>query len=87
MDFVPQPEEAKKFGTIKWFKWHIYKYPYVWIMVGTTPIHLYLLIDFVYRHKRGLNDGTYVPDVVKNRYAVCRSDDWPAKNTPKRYIN
>lgn len=87
MDFVPQPEAAKKFGSIKWLKWNMYRYPQYFIMSCFAPILIYDLIKLPITYTKRLNNGTYVPDVIKNRYAICRSDDWPAQNTPSRYKN
>lgn len=87
MDFVPQPEDAKKVGSIKWFKWHMYKYPYVFIVFSPVPYIIYKSIETYFTYKRAYADGTYVPNVVKNRYAICRPDDFVALNTPSRYKN
>lgn len=87
MDFVPQPEEAKKFGTVKYFKWHIYKYPNVFLIAVGGVITSILFVRRVLTYNRRINDGTYVPNVIKNRYAVCRPDDWAAKTTLSRYKN
>lgn len=87
MDFVPQPKEAKKFGSIKWLKWHLYKYPYVFIVFSPAPYIIYKSIETFIVYNRAYANGTYVPNVVKNRYAICRSDDWLAKNSPSRYTN
>lgn len=87
MDFVPQPEAAKKFPSMAWFKWHIYKYPNVFIIALPVPIIVYRLIEAKIRLSRGLADGTYVPNIMHNKYVVCRSDDWMAQNTPDRYKN
>lgn len=87
MEFVPQPEEAKKFGTMKWFKWHLYKYPNVFAISATVP---FIIGGFIYnciQFNKGLKNGTYVPNVLTNRYAICRPDDWWASHTPKRYRN
>lgn len=87
MDFIPQPEDAKKFGSMKWLKWHIYKYPNVFLMCLPVPVLIYKAFEVGFRYQRTFNDGTYVPYVIQNRYSVCRSDDWMAQNTPKRYLN
>lgn len=87
MEFVPQPEGAKKFGSVKWLKWQIYKNPATFIMISLVPYFIYKAITVPMAITKGMNDGTYVPNVLMNRYAVCRPDDWPAQNTPKRYRN
>lgn len=87
MEFVPQPEEAKKFGSMKWLKWHLFKYPHVFIVFSPVPVIIYRFIHNKLYLSRGMRDGTYVPNVIFNRYAIARSDDWLAENTPKRYHN
>lgn len=87
MDFVPQPEEAKKFPSMKWLKWHMYKYPYVFVVFAPVPFIIYKGIAVFFTYKRCYANGTYVPNVVKQRYAICRPDDWMAVTTPKRYTN
>lgn len=87
MDFTPQPKEAKKFGTVKWFKWHMCKYPHVFMMAAAAPILVYKFIEMNVRYNRELAAGTYVPNVVRNRYAIVRPSDFLAENTPKRYTN
>lgn len=87
MDFVPQPDEAKKFMSMKWIKWHIYKYPNIFIMGCLVPPLIYKIIEVKVRYTRMLNEGKFVPNVIMNKYAVCRPDDWKVVNTPKRYVN
>lgn len=87
MDFVPQPEGAKKFPSIMWFKWHIYKYPNIFIIALPVPVIIYNLAKAKIRMDRELLTGEYVPNVLQNKYAICRSDDWMAQNTPKKYTN
>jgi hypothetical protein len=86
MDFIPQPEDAKKFG-LKWLKWHIYKYPNVALIALPVPFIFYKAIEATIRYNRELRSGTYVPNVVMNRYAICRPTDYGAKSTPSRYTN
>lgn len=87
MDFVPQPEDTKKFGTIRWLKWNIYKYPNIFLIALPVPFIIYKATQKILSYNRDFNNGTYVPYVIMNRYAVCREDDWLVKNTPKRYLN
>lgn len=87
MDFVPQPEDAKKFPSIRWLKWHLYKYPHVFIVFSPVPYIIYKYTEIFFTYKRAYANGTYVPNAVKNRYAICRSDDWLAQTTPSRYKN
>lgn len=87
MDFVPQPEEAKKFGTFKWLKWHIFRYPNVFLVLAPVPFIIYKFFELPITTSKRMRAGEYVPNVVMNRYAICRSDDWAALATPKRYRN
>lgn len=86
MDFIPRPEETKKFG-IKWIKWNILKYPHIFLISLNVPFIIYVSTKLTINVHRGLNDGTYVPNVIMNRYAICRPDDYSAQITPKRYLN
>lgn len=86
MDFVPQPEAAKKFG-LKWLKWHIYKYPNVFLVALPVPFIICKFAEVIYRNDKNLKNGTYVPNVIMNRYAICRSTDYSATITPSRYTN
>lgn len=87
MDFVNQPEDAKKFGSIKWLKWNLVKNPHIFVISSIVPFMLAKAIHVFVTLDRDINNGTYVPNVVMNRYAICRPDDWMAQNTPKRYIS
>lgn len=87
MDFVPQPEEAKKFGSIKWIKWNIYRYPQIFILMIPFPYYFYSFGQLYINYKRKTNNGTYVPEVIFNRYAICRPGDFTDINTPSRYKN
>lgn len=87
MDFIPQPEDTKKFGSMRWLKWHLYKYPTVFIIFSPVPFIVIKMAEVLIRHNRQLHDGTYAPNVIMNRYAICRPGEWSAENTPKRYQN
>lgn len=86
MDFMPQPDEAKKFGT-KWIKWHIMKYPHLFMIGITIPFLVYKIGEVTFRLNKDIYTGKYVPNVIMNRYAICRPDDFLAKSTPTRYRN
>lgn len=86
MDFIPRPDSTKKFG-VKWIKWHIMKYPHIAMICVPVPFIIYKGIAVMTRIDRELKEGKYVPNVVMNRYAVCRPDDYLAVMTPSRYRN
>jgi len=86
MDFVPEPEAAKKFG-IKWIKYRLMKYPHVFFIFWPVPFIIPALIHKAIYYRRATADGTYVPNVVRNAYHICRSDDYAAKMMPSRYRN
>lgn len=86
MDFMPQPDEAKKFG-VKWVKWHIMKYPHIFMICLPVPFAIYKASEVIYRCNRDLKNGKYAPNVVMNNYTICRPSDYLAKITPTRYQN
>lgn len=87
MDFIPRPEETKKFGTVKWLKWNLARHLNVCIVVALGPCYLFLWAKRVRDTERGMNDGTYVPGVIRNKYTICRPGDFLDVNTPERYKN
>lgn len=87
MDFVPQPEDSKRFMSYKWIKWNMYRYPQIFLILIPIPYLFYRIGVFTVSTTRDMNDGKYVPDVIKNRYAICRPGDHAEVNTPKRYKN
>lgn len=87
MDFMPQPEEAKKFGTMKWIKWNIYKYPNIFLILLPIPFACMALSSLIISTHKGMKNGTFVPNVIMNRYVVVRPDSFLPSVTPSRYKN
>ena len=86
MEFIPRPEDTKKFG-LRWLKWNIYKYPNIALLVVPVPFIIYEFTKLTLKCNRGLASGDYAPCVVMNRYCIVRPDDYGAKITPSRYLN